>query len=151
MTDEDIISSMEVPEPENRSPVPLSRIFADDGQFVSISKRAGTIMPVFQTVEKGIVYGYNSASFGDNIIYMQCSNKSSGCCAKATIKPLNSIVMEKNREVIQGYPRTTFINPHSEENFKIENYDAKTIGRPIRGKGEWWLHTCNGYVPGKKI
>ena len=81
---------------------------------------------------------------------MHCSNKSSGCCAKATIKPLNSIVKKKCRKENQenDYSTLTFINPHSRENFKIENYDAETIGMPRR-KADWREHTCNGYVAGK--
>jgi hypothetical protein len=148
MTNEDKINSMEVLEPVTKSPGP-PRKFVKDGQFVSMSKRAGTIMPSFQTVENGIVYGYDSTSFGNDTIYMHCSNKSAGCCATATIKPLKSIVKKQKTGI--NYLRTRFINPHSEENFKVENYDAETIGRPIRGKGDWQVHTCNGYVPGKNL
>jgi hypothetical protein len=133
---------MEVPEPKNKSFDP-SRKIVKDGQFVSMSKRAGTIMPAFQTVEKGIVYGYNSMSFGNDVIYMHCSNRSSGCSAKATIKPLNSIVQR-----LKDNKKLTFINPYSEENFKIQNYDAETIGRPST-PGRGWVHNCSGYVSGK--
>jgi hypothetical protein len=140
---------VEVPEPKSKIPEPSQKT-VKDGQFVSMSKRAGTILPAFQTVEKGVIYSYDSIGFGKDLIYMHCSNKSSGCCAKATIKPLNSIVKRKTPENdFSSSKNLTFINQHSEENFKIQNYDAETIGRPSRGKGDWRVHTCDGYIPGK--
>jgi hypothetical protein len=59
-------------------PVNMISVMENQAEFIGVFKNPACIMPCFLTLEYGVVYCYDSTSFGANVINMECSSKFKG-------------------------------------------------------------------------